>query len=463
MRIIKGIIAVLFIYVLYVVISCMVEPLITRNTEYEVLETFQSLMQQQAEAEERILCIEDNEEALLWRLRLIELAEKEIIISTFDFNDDNSGLDIMSALYSAAERGVKVKIIVDGISGQMDFCLSPRMQALAGNDNIEVKLYNPVNWLKPWKANYRLHDKYLIVDDFAYILGGRNTTDLFLGDYRERYNIDRDILVYEQDTAVENSLLELRAYFESVWTSKDCMDFSGKQGETEHSAAFAAHYEQLRIMYPEILSIIDWNEETYPVNRITLLTNGIEAGSKSPQLWGYLNWFMKQGKDIIVQTPYIICDKWMYRALSEICSEGRRIQIITNAVESGANPFGCTDYLNQKENILKTGAEVWEALYGQSLHTKTVLVDQNVSIVGSFNFDMRSVYLDTELMLMIDSPRLNAQLREQALNQMEYSLHVLADASETPGAEYVPVELGWSKKVYYTLLQIVMIPFRHLL
>ena len=62
-------------------------------------------------------------------------------------------------------------------------------------------------------------------------------------------------------------------------------------------------------------------------------------------------------------------------ALAGFCEGGRRVQIMTNAIESGANPFGCTDYLNEKKNILATGSEVFEVSCGQSLHTKTILVD----------------------------------------------------------------------------------------
>ena len=72
---------------------------------------------------------------------------------------------------------------------------------------------------------------------------------------------------------------------------------------------------------------------------------------------------------------------------------------MTNAVESGANPWGCTDYLNQKQKVLGTGVSVYECLAGQSLHTKTVLVDDDISLIGSYNLDIRSTYLDTEMML----------------------------------------------------------------
>lgn len=146
---------------------------------------------------ERINYIDDNIDALLYRLHMIEEAEEEIILSTFDFNADDAGKDIMAALLHAAERGVQIKVIVDGISGLCDMTLNPWFQALASSENISVKIYNPINIFKPYKLQARLHDKYLIIDYRMYLLGGRNTSNLFLGDYSTNKNIDQELFVYE--------------------------------------------------------------------------------------------------------------------------------------------------------------------------------------------------------------------------------------------------------------------------
>lgn len=172
---------------------------------------------------------------------------------------------------------------------------------------------------------------------------------------------------------------------------------------------------------------------------------------------------MEQGEQIIIETPYMICDDSMYRKLTELCGGGRQIQVILNAVESGANPFGCTDYLNEKENILKTGSEVFELLNGQSMHTKTFLVDDWISVVGSYNLDIRSTYLDTELMLMIDSPELNRMLREKALREMDMSRHVMPDGTQEEGVNFQTVEMPFIRRISTGVLRILLIPLRHLL
>ncbi|MDQ9777415.1 hypothetical protein RF400_02170, partial [Acinetobacter baumannii] len=75
-------------------------------------------------------------------------------------------------------------------------------------------------------------------------------------------------------------------------------------------------------------------------------------------MWYALTQLMKQGKQVTVYTPYIICGKEMYQDLTDLTANGTDIEIITNAVSSGANPWGCTDYLNQKKNIWNTGVKV---------------------------------------------------------------------------------------------------------
>ena len=148
---------------------------------------------------ERAAYITDNTEALEYRLKMIREAKEEVIVSTFDFNADTGGKDVMSALIEAAHRNVHVRLIVDGISGFLDMLGDPYFQALASTENIEVKVYNPVNLLKPWTMQARLHDKYVITDSSMYLLGGRNTTNLFLGDYGKHQNIDKEIFIYAKE------------------------------------------------------------------------------------------------------------------------------------------------------------------------------------------------------------------------------------------------------------------------
>lgn len=411
---------------------------------------------------ERAGCIEDNEQALIIRLQLIEQAQEEIILSTFDFGNDESGHDMMAALKHAAERGVDVKVLVDSVYGGFTVLRSPEFRALSSCEGVEIKLYNPVNLLMPWKANYRMHDKYLIIDGETYLLGGRNTTDLFLGAPQSKQNMDREVLVCTDYPDENHSVHQVRSYFDQVWALDCCktLHFRGKESALE---TLDQRYQELTERYPQMLESVDWKEMTIPVRQICFFSNPVADWNKEPQLWQELCAAMNQGDEILIQTPYIICSNEMYDSLTNLTEDGKRIQIVTNAVENGANPWGCTDYLNQQHKIRATGVEVFEYIGEHSLHTKTVLVNDRMSMVGSFNMDMRSAYLDTETMLYIDSPEINAFLREGIERDMEQCNRVLPDGTEIPGSAYEERPFGVGKLIFYTILRILIIPFRHLL
>ena len=415
---------------------------------------------------ERVSYLNDNVEALLYRLRMAEEAKKEIILSTFDFNSDHAGHDIMSVLYQAANRGVKVRIIVDGISGFLDLKGDPWFQALVSHDNVNIRTYNPVNLLKPWTMQARLHDKYFIVDDKMYLLGGRNTANLFLGDYSSKKNIDRELFVYETQASSGSSIYQLKDYFEHVWASPDSKNYTCRKMTDKVKNCITQlekQYLDLQTQYPQAYEAWNWESLTKETQKVSLLSNPVNAGNKEPWMWYALNQLMKQGEKVTIYTPYIICGKEMYQDLHQLIQNGTCVDIITNAVSSGANPWGCTDYLNQKENIWKTGANVYEFMGKHSCHTKALLIDNHMTILGSYNMDMRSTYQDTELMLAVDSPELNAEIAKEMETDKTYSRTMEDDGTYTYGEYYKEKEMSTGKKIFYAVLRVVTIPIRRFL
>lgn len=451
--------------ILCIVIVNVLEPVFHKKPDQDYADYLSDTVFESAyPCTEKIRCIDDNEEALLWRLRMIGSARESVTLVTFDMRPDDSGTAVFSALYHAAEKGVRVKILIDGIYQTLFLGGNDLFQALAGHDNVEVRVYNPITPGNIFRLNYRMHDKYLIADDKIYMLGGRNTNDIFLGSHKTGINIDRDILVYDTSSGQGESLCQLQDYFQKIWeispVRKRGIFDSGNY--REQYAQLEERYQKLEESYPDMERFDRWNEETREVNKITLIDNGIQAGQKNPQVLRAIEHLAIKGDDVMIQTPYVICSRYMYQVLERISSEAE-LKIILNAVEKGSNPWGCTDYLNNKEKILKTGADVYELMNEHAMHTKTVVIDENISIVGSYNLDMRSTYLDTELMLVIDSPWLNEHIREMASGYQEKSREVLADGQETDGRLYQEKRMSRGKEVIYGVLRVIIRPIRHLL
>ena len=459
-------VAALLAFLLYFVLGAWLPNLTHRQVDESYAASAQTAVYTSDEAGcEEVYYISDNTQAMEIRLAMIESAQEEIILSTFDWRDDDSGQAVMAALLEAADRGVQVRILVDGMNTFLHLRGSAHFQALAASSNVEIKLYNPVNLLKPWTLNYRLHDKYLIADRTAYLLGGRNTNDLFLGETTQSSNIDREILVWQEQAGEDSSLNQLLDYFDQVWAvdSNRLLSPHASKKVTQARQELLERAEQLEQEYPQAYESVDWQAVTLATNGVALLNNGCQPSNKQPQLWAQMCQLMEQGSDILIQTPYIIANQTMYQDLTAVCAGADSVTIMLNAPENGANPFGCSDYLNEKDTVLSCGLGVVEWMGGRSLHTKTVLIDDSLCLVGSMNFDMRSVYLDTELMLLIDCPELNRQLRDSFADMAAYGQTVLPDGSTLSGDQLTVPQLSGGKTALYQILRVVLRPFRYLL
>lgn len=409
--------------------------------------------------------VTDNQKAMEYRFHMCEDAKSELIFSTFDFNADDAGKDMMAMLLHAANRGVKVRIIIDGISGMLDVKGNSYFQAIASNENITLKIYNPVNLMLPWKVECRMHDKYLISDDRMYLLGGRNTMNLFLGDYEGGKNEDTELFVQEEKEKEGTSIEQLQQYFEKIWAYKGAKKQKKKETKKIKAAReeLETRYEAVKKNYNLTSAQKLYQDGKMETNKITLLSNPIEAKNKKNELWYCLSEIMKTGKQISVYTPYVILSKDMEKDIKEICNSAKQVEFFINDPNKGANPWGCTDYLNQKQKLLNLGLQMREYRRDHSLHTKNIVIDDRISIVGSMNFDMRSAYLDTELMLVVDSKELNAKIRNKIEDDKTYCKSIKKGEDYQYGSHYKEKELDTKKKVMYQILRILIRSIRCLL
>lgn len=367
---------------------------------------------------DRATILEDNEQALKEKIRMIANAKKSIIMSTFSFKSDKSGLDIMAALLDASRRGVKISVLIDGYSSMLYMNNDPYFKALSSEANVTIKIYNKINIFIPWKIMGRMHDKYLIADNNVYILGGRNVHDKSLSN--NGINHDRDILVYNTEASTKSSsLYVLLDYFNNIWDLDVNSEYYTSKKVKKASKVEAAKiqlkniYDDMLKEHPEYFSGCDYIEITHPTKSIKLLSNPTGIYPKEPRVFYGLSQLMKKGqKTVNIHTPYVICNDLMYDSFSDIAKKNIHFKLMTNSVANNSNVFGSNDYRKNKGKILDTGVELYEYEGGTSYHGKTITIDDDISIVGSFNMDLRSVYIDTELMLVIDSKGLNSQLRE---------------------------------------------------
>ncbi|MDD6812646.1 MAG: phospholipase D family protein [Lachnospiraceae bacterium] len=400
------------------------------------------------EGPDRAKVIIDNGEALKERIRLIDQAQERIVLSTFSFAADTSGKQMLAALKAAADRGVRIQILADGFNSWINMEGNPYFIDLAKHDNVQIKIYNRVNLLLPWKGMSRLHDKCIVADDKVYLVGGRNTFDYFLGDQESYKNYDTDVLVYNTG-GTESSVYEVLDYFDSLWELDccklwhennpfDCWQPSVKRAEKELEQIYAAMKEE----HPDWFEKVSYESITVPTKKVSLLSGQTRLYAKEPQVFYGLCRLMEEAKEnVTIHTPYVILDENMYQSLQEVCAGEAEVFLMTNSAANNGNPFGAVDYLLHKEEILATGLQILEYEGERSYHSKCIAIDNHLSLIGSFNMDMKSAYQDTETMLVVDSEELNRQLRA-AMEYYQKSAHpatVAEDEMELLFAPEVPI------------------------
>ena len=465
-RIIRGIKWVIILYIAFNLIAAYAPfvnlPALKPETAAQLQARAEEMFTDR-DTDDRAMIIESSADALDERIRLIESAKEEIIIVTYENHDGESTRDILAAALHKAAEGVKVRFLVDGIAGRFDHMGGDLFRAAATHENVEVRFYNLIRMATPWKHMGRMHDKYVIVDDRTFILGGRNMFDKFLGEYTTTHrSLDREVLIRGT-----GAITQLRGYFEGMWASPDTTAFAPHINISDARKqkvydALEDRYNALRQSRPELFTPCDYASKTVPTRGVWLISNPTTIYAKEPVVFGQLMAMMGRARDnVVIHSPYAVLNRYMRESLAGV-ADRVDVTMMINAVENGANFVGSGDYLYHRGDVLSTGVRLLEYAGGQSYHGKAVALDDCLSVIGSFNMDLRSTYLDTELMLVIRSPEINAELRGYMAALHAHCREVLsAQNARIPDDLTIPDCPIWKRAILYAIGALVQ-PVRNL-
>lgn len=411
-----------------------------------------------------VYVLEDGNGAMVTRAWLSEYAEKSIDIQYFIFSTDNIGLIACDYLVRAADRGVKIRIIVDDIMVDADI---QDILTLDSHENISIKVYNPGGNLgksilaKVKKfatdfrsANQRMHNKTFIVDGKVVITGGRNIADEYF-DYDHEYNFrDRDVLLLGKETSAVN------LSFTNFWDDDlsvpvtEVADIEAdnisdeKRFDRLHEYACNPDnfWPQVRDQIadlPKAFEVIKASDRMVWVNDVQFVsdapgkndgTAGLSGGGISTDSLIALVKNAKTSLDI--QSPYLITTGVAQNLFKAAVDRGVDVRILTNSLASTDNLEAFSGYQKDRKKLLETGVRIFEfrpdaaeqleimtgalqetmeerPIFG--LHAKSMVVDGKIAVIGTFNLDPRSANLNTECIAIIHSE----QVSQQVLSQME--------------------------------------------
>lgn len=392
--------------------------------------------------------LEDGAAAFLVRAGLVRRAERAVDLQYYIYEGDHAGSVLAYELLRAAERGVRVRILLDdnGI-GFRDVVLAE----LDAHRNVEVRVFNPtaqrgglarfVEFLtRVSRLNRRMHNKIMTVDGVAAIVGGRNIGDHYFGARARAGFRDYDVLTFGAPAA------EAGASFDRFWNSEHAFTVGalGDEAGGELPEARAAKLRQ-RLARAIARAIPDYEARAgQAVDDLAAWSReqplhwarGRVVGEAPERVAGRSDGLVLQTlaaalagaeREVLIESAYFVPQDAGVALLAGLVRRGVRVTVLTNALASNDVPAVHAGYAPYRRALLEAGVELREfrrrplgrrrfgwlrraAEHETSLHAKVMVIDRRLAWIGSFNMDPRSARLNTEVGVMVESASLAAEL-----------------------------------------------------
>ncbi|GAB3096040.1 phospholipase D family protein [Aestuariicella hydrocarbonica] len=422
------------------------------------------LQARHGEATSGFRILDDSRSSLYWRLALIDSAVSSLDIQTYLWYPDASGNLLLERAVLAAQRGVRVRLIVDDLLLQGHDQLIANLEA---QPNIEFRIFNP--WtdrgslveraaqllVEMERLNTRMHDKLLIVDGRAVIIGGRNIGDHYFG-LNDVYNFhDTDLL------GLGHIAEQAGGMFDSFWNSDWVVSAQNLTVSPDPEVA-REQWQAVRdssANAPQLAQFPrqprDWSQEmraqaaqlrigTSELIYDTTATDSIDQTLISSMF----NLFGRARRELLVMNAYIIPSRRAIEFMSELDQRGVDVRMLTNSLASHDVPAVNSHYEPWRDELIGAGVDLYEfrahpAIQSSvidvppaqaefsGLHSKTAVVDRRYVFVGSMNLDPRSAKINTEMGAIVDSPGLAEDMAAVIERDMsgENAWHVTLDDS----------------------------------
>ncbi len=383
--------------------------------------------------------------ALLSRVSLADHAKHSIDLQYYIFNNDATGRLVAQRLLLAADRGVRIRMLIDDINVQGGIDM---LDALNAHPNIQVRLFNPFNTRDPsfvakaaqflmdaHRLNRRMHNKSFIVDNNVAIVGGRNIGNAYFDARNDTNFRDLDLI------AIGPVVKEASHAFDEYWNCDAAYPVTAYRGK------HASHYDLAQLRVDLTREARKFAQSDYAQATLDELPYGPSADRPGAWFWGPAMLVADQpakietAKDdpelrigpqikamtdqarqsVLLISPYFVPGDKDTRYLGSLAARGVTVEVLTNSLASTDEPAVHAGYSRYRRALLEGGVQLYELRpaagapqaatsggksSGVSLHAKAIVVDRQWVFIGSMNMDERSKLLNTEMGIIVDSPPL---------------------------------------------------------
>jgi putative cardiolipin synthase len=390
------------------------------------------------------------------RIALCNMAEKTLDVQYYLLAADNSGKVLLSCLKRAADRGVRVRLLIDDYYTAGE---DPLLLDFAATPNVEVRLFNP---FPAWRSSslgrfvaaasdfgrvdHRMHNKLFLADSAMAVAGGRNMADEYFMRAQTNNFVDMDIL------AVGPIVTQLSGIFDRYWNSEHVYPLQSIVPDTLSKTEESAQFDRLVAgssgpiiedqSDPRLAPFIGTPEDL-ETGRLKLIiaparayadpvdkVEGKYANSRQGTVREQVALAMRAAnQSVTVLSPYFVPGTLGMEAMQGLSQRGVKLTLITNSLASTDEPLAYGAYVDSRLPMLRMGVTIYElspelshksqrlGRFGKSygrLHAKVAIIDHQKLFIGSMNLDERSERLNTELGLFIDSAELVSQFESRS-------------------------------------------------
>jgi len=402
----------------------------------------------------------DGRESFLARLAMVEAAQRTLDVQYYIWRDDVVGTTFADRLLAAADRGVKVRLLLDNTT---DAQVEVSSAALAAHPNIQVAFFNPLTDLKGIFAGNpipvigeidrmqsRMHNKVMIADGTLVMGGGRNLGDTYFGIHRKHNMRDLDFIA--AGPVVDASAKSFELYWRSPLTRMgDQTKITDREREKlrdlrkhvlRKKRALAAksgrpyplalsRAESLGVLH-QLVNRMIWAEYDFvadPPER--MMRQGQVASPVSQKIEGAVR---EARSEVVMHAAYFIPQNDTLELLREATARGVHVQVLTNSLASIDGVAAMAGIANRRAGVLDSGVSFFELNFHAAdrqdyiharrltplgMHTKGFVVDDRLSFIGSYNMDPRSKYINTETGVIIHSAAFAARLKSYLLKGLQ--------------------------------------------